>query len=30
LGRNPNGSSATGQPLPYELDMAAFSGTLSF
>ena len=30
LPRNPDGSCATGQPLLYEVDTIAFSGTLSF
>jgi hypothetical protein len=30
LPRNPDGSCAVGQPLLYEVDMVAFSGTLSF
>ena len=30
LGRNPDGSCAVGQPLLYEVDMVAFTDTLSF
>jgi len=30
LPRNPDGSCAVGRPLLYEVDMVAFSGTLSF
>jgi hypothetical protein len=30
LGRNPDGSCAVGEPLLYEVDMVAFTGTLSF
>jgi hypothetical protein len=30
LPRNPDGSCAVGRPLPHEVDMVEFSGTLSF